>query len=251
MNPKYAARKVAFRTLAFIASLSDSTQFICPLCDYRGIFLPAKAVTGVRKYAICPACGSAERHRMQWLVLKSIQRDFSSMRCLHFAPEPFFRSRFSRMFAQYKTADLSGHNVDFKADITNLPFADKSYDFVYASHVLEHVKDDRKAISEVRRVLSDSGIAVLPVPIFDGETVEYPVANPTEHGHVRFPGIDFYDRYKAAFQRVDLYHSTDFPENFQTFVYEDRANWPTPDMPLRKPSYGKKHIDVIPVAYCS
>ena len=37
-------------------------------------------------------------------------------------------------------------------DIHNLPFKDKSIDFVYCSHVLEHVDDPRKACGEICRV---------------------------------------------------------------------------------------------------
>jgi len=38
------------------------------------------------------------------------------------------------------------------ADINKLPFENKSYDFVYCSHVLEHVDDPRRACSELIRV---------------------------------------------------------------------------------------------------
>lgn len=38
------------------------------------------------------------------------------------------------------------------ADIQQLPFADKAFDFVYCSHVLEHVTDPEKACKELMRV---------------------------------------------------------------------------------------------------
>jgi SAM-dependent methyltransferase len=38
------------------------------------------------------------------------------------------------------------------ADIENLPFQDKYFDFVYCSHVLEHVKNPAKACDEIMRV---------------------------------------------------------------------------------------------------
>jgi SAM-dependent methyltransferase len=40
----------------------------------------------------------------------------------------------------------------YNADICALPFADKEFDFVYCSHVLEHVEDPMKACSEIMRV---------------------------------------------------------------------------------------------------
>lgn len=38
------------------------------------------------------------------------------------------------------------------ADIQSLPFRDKSFDFVYCSHLLEHVDDPIKACAEIMRV---------------------------------------------------------------------------------------------------
>ncbi len=40
----------------------------------------------------------------------------------------------------------------YQADIEALPFGDKEFDFVYCSHVLEHVKDPKKACEELMRV---------------------------------------------------------------------------------------------------
>ena len=44
------------------------------------------------------------------------------------------------------------HRPLFVLDIGHLPFRDKSMDFVYCSHVLEHVRDPKKACSELMRV---------------------------------------------------------------------------------------------------
>lgn len=37
-------------------------------------------------------------------------------------------------------------------DIENLPFADKSFDFVHCSHILEHTMDPSRAIAEITRI---------------------------------------------------------------------------------------------------
>lgn len=39
-----------------------------------------------------------------------------------------------------------------KADVENLPFKDKVFDFVFCAHLLEHVKNPDKAIQELTRV---------------------------------------------------------------------------------------------------
>ena len=47
-----------------------------------------------------------------------------------------------------------------KLDNENLPFADKEFDFVIASHVLEHVKDPTKFLNEISRVARQGYIEV-------------------------------------------------------------------------------------------
>ncbi len=57
-------------------------------------------------------------------------------------------------------------NVTFKSDIQNMSIVnDNTYDIVICSHVLEHVKDDQKAMSELERIINDTGKVVFLVPI--------------------------------------------------------------------------------------
>ena len=49
----------------------------------------------------------------------------------------------------------------YKFDIQDMPFEDNTYDLIWCSHVLEHVPDDRRALSEIRRILTPNGIAVI------------------------------------------------------------------------------------------
>ena len=56
------------------------------------------------------------------------------------------------------------HGGDVKGDILNIPFNDKTFDWVLTSHVLEHVLDTRVAMLEIHRVLNYSGILVVRVP---------------------------------------------------------------------------------------
>ncbi|RTY95913.1 class I SAM-dependent methyltransferase [Flavobacterium sp. GT3R68] len=50
--------------------------------------------------------------------------------------------------------------------ITELPFADNSFDLVCAFDVIEHVEDDQLAVSEMNRVARDNGILFITVPAF-------------------------------------------------------------------------------------
>jgi SAM-dependent methyltransferase len=146
------------------------------------------------------------------------------MRMLHFAPERFFSARFRRCFGGYETADVERSDVDHHVDLQSLTLPDASYDVVYASHVLEHVPDDRAALREIRRILKSGGFAVLPVPIVAERTIEYSEPNPLESMHVRAPGPDYFDRYREFFGRVEIIDSGRFDARYQPFTVELRRD---------------------------
>jgi SAM-dependent methyltransferase len=171
------------------------------------------------------------------------------MRLLHFAPEPFLRPYFHQHFRQYTTADLVMEGVDLRVDLTALPIEDGRYDIVVACGVLEHIREDRKAIAEIRRVLATGGLAVLYVPVNGPKTVEYPHPNLFEDGHVRAPGPDYYDRLSDSFSRVELYRSEGFPDVHQTSVWMDWSCFPTKNNPHRLPQPGSRHSTIVAVGY--
>ncbi len=78
----------------------------------------------------------------------------------------------ARHLKQYITADLNRRDVDIQVDLTNLPFDGESFDLVVCSDVLEHIENDRAAISNIYRVLSPEGVAVIRVPIRGDTTLE-------------------------------------------------------------------------------
>lgn len=60
-------------------------------------------------------------------------------------------------------------NIDFQTgDICNLKFSRGFFNLIICSDVLEHIKNDRKALSELSRVLKKDGILLLTLP-FDSE----------------------------------------------------------------------------------
>lgn len=169
------------------------------------------------------------------------------MRILHFAPEHCIKEVLSHNACRYEAVDIAGNDVDCVLDIRGLPFPDDVYDLVYASHVLEHVDDDERAILEIKRVLRAGGVAILPVPVISEHTIEYDEPNPYESYHVRAPGRDYFEKYARVFEGIKIYSSDDFPEKFQTYLNEDRSKYPTPTSPYRHPMTGKKHCDFVPV----
>ncbi len=57
------------------------------------------------------------------------------------------------------------HNLA-QGSLTNLPFENKHFDVIVALDVIEHVKEDGKAISEMFRVLKSNGCLLMAVPAF-------------------------------------------------------------------------------------
>lgn len=226
---------------------NKSKQFKCPVCGYTGVFLTLYAITGPRRWAQCSSCGALERHRLQMLVLRELEMkyDFSEMKMLHFAPEYFLTKYFKDKVKSYETADLLMAGVDHQVDMTDLPFDDDTYNFVFASHVLEHIKDDVKALKEIARILKPGGIAILHVPIVSYKTIEYQEPNPYEAYHVRAPGLDYIEKYKQYFKSVTEFNSYEFDECYQVIVHENRSNFPNKYAPLRPSMLGDKFDDIV------
>lgn len=68
----------------------------------------------------------------------------------------------------YKTIDLR-HTADIVADLNNrIPLPDNSVGVINASHILEHLYDKNKIMSEIYRVLVHGGWAFIDVPSTDG-----------------------------------------------------------------------------------
>lgn len=99
-----------------------------------------------------------------------------------------------------------GRRVDVQASLTHLPLREGQIGFMFCSHVLEHIPDDRAAMGEIYRALHDGGIALLQVPRRRNTiTDEDPLAPVDERirrfgqaDHVRYYGDDFERRLRDA-----------------------------------------------------
>jgi SAM-dependent methyltransferase len=230
--------------------LEKREHYLCPICGYRGQFDCDPTDLWLLLDTRCPRCGGRERHRLQYLVLEELKKqvDLSSMAALHVAPEACMSALLKASCASYATADLNMPSADFRVDLTRLPFADASYDLVYASHVLEHIPNDRAAVAEIRRILRPRGIAVLPVPILGETTIEY--SEPKEWEHVRAPGTDYFDRYRQVFSAIQVFTSEDFPPVHQTFVRFKGTIpewWPPRPSFMQESTRGYRLTDFVPV----
>lgn len=119
-----------------------------------------------RDNVLSPSTLSLERHRLLWLFLKNKTNFFTAQhKVLHFAPEQAFYKRFRNLKnLDYTTTDLNSPLADVKADICDLPFEDNSFDVILCNHVLEHIPDDTKAMSELWRVMKPGGWGIFQIP---------------------------------------------------------------------------------------
>lgn len=223
--------KMSYWASPLLAKFYAGETFTDPIDgrSYRK-FLPYGYQTQ-RENVLAPGTLSLERHRLMWLYLKR-ETDFFSrpMKVLHMAPEQCFLKRFGAMKnLDYTTADLYSPIVDVKADILDLPFPKEHFDFVICNHVLEHIEDDRKAMSELFRVLKKGGRGIFQIPqdvklekTYEDFSIQDPKQRAEKFGqydHVRVYGMDYFDRLRSVgFEVEELRYAKQLkPEEVKRF----------------------------------
>jgi SAM-dependent methyltransferase len=174
---------------AFATALIRGKRYYCPVCNrrlWRFEMAPFSMLKDLDKYGYvhsaftnetanffaygCPFCSASDRDRLYALYFK---QEFSKINVtkkysfVDFGPsKPLSNLLRKYRFLNYRSADLFRDDVDDKVDIENMPiYKDDSVDIFLCSHVLEHVKDDRKAIAELYRILHPGGWGIVMVPI--------------------------------------------------------------------------------------
>lgn len=211
-------------------------KFRCPICGshlrelkpfgFKFPVLTEKNVIGggYRLNAQCPVCYSTDRERLLYLYLLEKTSFFSEKeKVLHVAPE----GRLSRIIKahsniDYLTADISASNVMVRMDITEINYPTGTFDVIICNHVLEHIIDDEKAMSELYRVLKPGGWGILQVPIslsLEKTYEDFSVTDPSERetifgqsDHVRIYGMDYVDRLKKSGFDVNIFNWQKDPE---------------------------------------
>lgn len=213
-------------------------RYECPLCKTQlasleplgedfPVLIEKQVVGGRQRKARCPCCRSSDRERLLYLFLLH-QTDLFSRptKLLHVAPE----KRLTRLLAKcshlnYLTVDLDARpsRVMEQMDITNIPYPSESFDAILCNHVLEHVPEDRVAMSELYRVLRSGGWAILQVPISltDNTFEDLSITSPEErekvygqYNHVRLYGRDYVGKLRSVGFIVNEFNWLDHLENY-------------------------------------
>lgn len=186
------------------------------------LFLEREVIGGgYRANAVCPLCGSLDRTRWVYWLLKN-QTDIFERNCtvIHFAPEKQLREVLEQSKnCDYYAGDICKSKGVHRLDVTQIPYIDEFADFVIINHVMEHVENEGKAIAELKRVLKSDGKIIMSFPISqNSKTYEnkHIVAEEDrekyfgQKDHVRLYGIDFKDRFENYGLRVTVFSPKDY-----------------------------------------
>ena len=172
----------------------------CPLCGWRGrSYLTFLSPDEIIPHCICPECGSFDRQRLLGLAVRR-ELDRLGRRpgvLLGFSLSPAMRRFLEREgIGRCFRADLAPDGpfaADFAADLRAVGAADGAADWIFCSHVLEHVAELDACLAEIARLLRPGGIAWIQVPLEPGlaRSRRIPIAPLRAHAHAWQFGADF------------------------------------------------------------
>lgn len=209
--------------------LNKKGKYFCPLCEnHSGSFIHLANSFRYSFNSACPYCSSRARHRGLSFIYKMEISDLDGeSKVLHFAPEPVFYSIFKNKLFSYQTIDYILEDVDLpRQDVQNLSIASDLFDIVLSNHVIEHVPNDDKAISEMYRITKRGGKVIITIPGNFKRTKTVYFDNLKNNGHYRDYGIDFIEKMKKVFPKVEIIDLSKFdksgklaiPENALVFI---------------------------------
>lgn len=212
---KYIPRPLLIRLSyifrVFTPVLYRGNNVECPVCEKKfSKFLPYGYVNQ-RENVLCPYDLTLERHRLMWFYLKNETDFFQNPKIdvLHIAPEQCFYKLFrNQKNLNYVTGDLESPLADIHFDLHNIPLEDNKFDVIFCNHVLEHVEDAKKCMSELYRVMKKGGYGIFQVPQDFSRSTTYEdssITSPEErekhfwqYDHVRLFGLDYPDWLKSV-----------------------------------------------------
>jgi SAM-dependent methyltransferase len=199
---------------AALASTTEQAAAQCNVCGWRGA---AFGGTEHCESASCPGCGSIARDRfLYWCWTQRTRYDPHAV-VLETSPrlDGSYRAKMAER-VRYVCSDFdeSAHAGQIVLDLQQIDLPDASIDVVLTPHVLEHVPDTDRALSELLRILRPGGHVLLQVPFPQARTSRPP--KPEYHGdstlvHWRF-GWDLADLTRRHGFETDILVTTELSD---------------------------------------
>jgi len=109
-------------------------------------------------------CGNG---RHSWVASK---RNHSTIIAFDTDWESLEKNKYTLALLKQK-GEVNSNSHLLQADITSLPFKDGAFNRIICSEVLEHIPQDRQAVSELIRVLDSDGAMGVSVPHYLAESI--------------------------------------------------------------------------------
>lgn len=212
---------------------TEKTEYYCNICErYVTIMTEntgSKDTWASKKYKVigagfrdnntCPVCFSTDRHRFLNYYISNYTDlyDLSiKAKVLHFSPEKTIKERLMNTLDEndYYPSNIIPGIEKYNVDIMDIHFDDNFFDYVICSYILEHVVDDNKAISEIYRVLKETGEAIVSFPLtlihntIEGNGNESPKERERlfcQEDHCRLYGMDVVEKFKKVGFSVSIF----------------------------------------------
>ena len=173
----------------------------CPFCGPTILLRLCAEDHGLR----CVRCAASAIHLAMGWALRDHVADLAARDVCEFSARGplsqwLRRSARSLSGSEYFPDLASGQSRDGVRceDMQQLSHADRSFDLLVHTEVLEHVPDDARALRETHRVLREGGLMLFTVPLYDGEiTIERARFDDAGHVHHLLPPVYHLDPLRA------------------------------------------------------
>jgi SAM-dependent methyltransferase len=177
--------EMKFRGLYFLFYRGE--RYHCNICNH-----------GLRKFVpvqdgdkLCPRCGSLARNRRLYDML---QKGYlkKNTTVLDFSPSRnLYRVLKENENIRYISTDFAGEFLsDRHYNITDIGLPDQCIDLIICYHILEHIDDDGRAMSELYRILKNNGACIIQTPFKEGDIYEDPSIQTSEERQKHFGQTD-------------------------------------------------------------
>lgn len=206
--PKPFLEKNEFFLRKVISLKYRGTQHQCNICSIK----LKRFVDLDGKDLLCPNCGSRSRTRRLYKQLT--KHNVLNGNVLHFSPPKILYKQFKQLKMNYYSSDYENEfTADYNFNITSIPKNENFFNTIICYHILEHIENDKEAMSELYRVLQPGGTCFIQTPFTDGETKEDPsITSPKDRkkhfgqeDHVRIYALhELISRLRAAGFKTEI-----------------------------------------------